>query len=121
MTPTLAPAGLHVTPRRAPGAATALPAYGCRRAVAGGLLVGLLAICGVAAHDVLAGSGGVPASAAGATPAPVRVAVVAEPGDTLWSIAERWHGEIGFERYLEALINLNDGPSIQAGQSITLP
>jgi hypothetical protein len=47
--------------------------------------------------------------------------VVAEPGDTLWSIAERWHGEIGFERYLEALINLNDGPSIQAGQSITLP
>jgi len=120
MTTTLAPAGLHVTPRRAPGS-TSVPAYGCRRAVAGGLLVGLLAICGVAAHDVLAGSGGVPASAAGAMPAPVRATVVAEPGDTLWSIAERWHGEVGFERYLEALINLNDGPFIQAGQSITLP
>ena len=75
--------------------AGAVPAYGRRRVVAAGLLVGLLAICGVAAHDVLAGSGGVPASAAGAMPAPVRVVVVARPGDTLWSIAERFHGEIG--------------------------
>ena len=70
MTTTLAPTGLYVTPRRAPAAA-AVPAYGRRRAVAAGLLVGLLATCGVAAHDVLAGSGGVPASAAGAMPAPV--------------------------------------------------
>ena len=120
MTTTLAPTGLYVTSRRTP-AATAAPAYGRRRVVAAGLLVGLLAICGVAAHDVLAGSGGVPASAAGATPAPVRRVVVAEAGDTLWSITERFHGEIGFDRYLEALINLNDGPSIQAGQTITLP
>ena len=117
MTATVRAAGPYVTPRRTP----AVPAYGRRRVAAVGLLVGLLAICGVAAHDVLAGSGGVPASAAGATPAPVRIAVVAAPGDTLWSIAERFHGEIGFDRYLEALINLNDGPSIQAGQSITLP
>ena len=88
---------------------------------AAGLFVGLLAIGGVAAHDVLAGSGGVPASAAGATPALVRRVVVARAGDTLWSIAQRFHGEITFDRYLEALINLNDGPSIQAGQSVTLP
>ena len=86
MTTTLAPTGLYVTPRRAP-AAPVVPAYGRRRVVAAGLLVGLLAVCGVVAHDVLAGSGGVPASAAGATPAPVRVVVVARPGDTLWSIA----------------------------------
>jgi hypothetical protein len=39
----------------------------------------------------------------------------------LWSIAERFHGEIGFDRYLETLVNLNDGPSIQAGQAIRLP
>jgi nucleoid-associated protein YgaU len=120
MTVTLVAAGSHVAPRRAP-AAGALPAYGRRRVVAAGLLVGLLAVCGIAAHDVLAGSGGVPASAAGATPAPVRGVVVARAGDTLWSIAERFHGEITFGRYLEALINLNDGPSIQAGQAITLP
>lgn len=120
MTTTLAPTGPYVTPRRAP-AAPAVPAYGRRRVVAAGLLVGLLAMCGVAAHDVLAGSGGVPASAAGAMPAPARSVVVAEAGDTLWSIAERFHGEIGFDRYLEALVNLNDGPSIQAGQAITLP
>ena len=120
MTTTLAPTGLYVTPRRAPAVPVG-PAYGRRRMVAAGLLVGLLAACGVVAHDVLAGSGGVPASAAGATPAPVRAVVVARPGDTLWAIAERFHGEIGFDRYLEALINLNDGPSIQAGQAITLP
>ncbi|HEX4981066.1 MAG TPA: LysM peptidoglycan-binding domain-containing protein [Ilumatobacteraceae bacterium] len=120
MTTTLAPTGLYVTSRRTP-AATAAPAYGRRRAVAAGLLVGLLATCGVAAHDVLAGSGGVPASAAGATPAPVRAVVVAEVGDTLWSIAERFHGEIGFDRYLDTLVNLNDGPSIQVGQAIRLP
>jgi Tfp pilus assembly protein FimV len=88
---------------------------------AAGLLVGLLAIGGVAARDVLAGSGGVPASAAGATPAPVRSVVAVRSGDTLWAIAQRLHGEIRFDRYLEALIHLNDGPSIQAGQSITLP
>ena len=119
MTATLGPAGPYVTPRRAPP--VVLPAYGRRRVAAAGLFVGLLAIGGVAAHDVLAGSGGVPASAAGATPAPVRDVVVARPGDTWWAIAERFHGEIVFDGYLEALINLNDGPSIQAGQAITLP
>ena len=108
MTIALAPTGPYVTSRRAP--AVAVPAYGRRRVFVAGLLVGLLATCGVVAHDVLAGSGGVPASAAGAMPAPVRVVVVARPGDTLWSIAERFHGEIGFDRYLDALINLNDGP-----------
>ncbi len=117
---TLVAAGSHVTPRRAP-AATESPAYGRRRVVALGLLVGLLSVCGIAARDVLAGSGGVPASAAGAMPAPVRGLVVARAGDTLWSIAERFHGEITFGRYLDALIDLNGGPSIQAGQSITLP
>ena len=119
MTATVRAAGPYVTPRRAPVAA--VPAYGRRRVAAVGLLVGLLAISGVAAHDVLAGSGGVPASATGATPAPIRSVVVAQSGDTLWSIAQRFHGEIAFDRYLETLINLNDGPSIQSGQSITLP
>ena len=119
MTATVRPAGPYVTPRRAP--VGTVPAYERRRVVAVGILVGLLAIGGVAAHDVLAGSGGVPASAAGVTPAPVRSVVVARAGDTLWSIARQFHGEIAFDRYLEALINLNDGPSIQSGQSITLP
>ena len=120
MTVTLVGAGSHVTPRRAP-ADNASPAYGRRRAAAVALLVGLLGVGGSAAHDVLAGSGGVPASAAGATPAPDRGVVVARVGDTLWSIAERFHGEIAFGPALEALINRNGGPSIQAGQSITLP
>ena len=66
MTTTLAPTGPYVTPRRAPAAPVA-PAYGRRRVVAAGLLVGLLAVGGVVAHDVLAGPGGVPASAAGAS------------------------------------------------------
>ncbi|MGH9135296.1 MAG: LysM peptidoglycan-binding domain-containing protein [Ilumatobacteraceae bacterium] len=124
MTATLVPTGLarrpHVTPRRVPTGTTS-PDYGRRRMVAAGLLVGLLAISGIAAHDVLAGSGGVPASAAGAMPAPVRQVVVARAGDSMWSIAEQHHGTIAFQRYLDALINLNGGASIMAGQAVTLP
>jgi LysM repeat protein len=75
----------------------------------------------VAAHDVLAGSGGVPASAAESLPALARTTVVAQPGDTLWSIASAHHGEVSLTRYLDTLVDLNGGPTIQVGQSIVLP
>ncbi|MGI9029230.1 MAG: LysM peptidoglycan-binding domain-containing protein [Ilumatobacteraceae bacterium] len=47
--------------------------------------------------------------------------VVAEPGDTLWSIAEEHHGTSGFRSYLDTLIQLNGGTAIQAGQAVRLP
>ena len=109
----------HVAPRRADLPAEAV--YRRRRLILGGLLVGLLAASGAAAHDVLAGSGGVPASAAGAAPARARPSIVAHPGQTLWAISDQFHGDIDFDRYLDTLVNLNGGPSIQAGQRITLP
>ena len=47
--------------------------------------------------------------------------VRAEPGDSLWSIAERYHGEVDLSRYVDALIDLNGGTAIVAGQLVRLP
>jgi LysM repeat protein len=100
-----------------PSAAT----YRRRRVVVGTTLAVLVAVGAVAAHDVLAGSGGVPASAAVSQPAQARARVVAQPGDTLWSIATAHHGEISITRYVDALVDLNGGATIQAGQAVVLP
>ena len=71
--------------------------------------------------SVLSGPGGVPASATGAATAPPVVHVRAEPGDSLWSIAERFHGDVSLPRYVDALIELNGGTAIAAGQLVRLP
>ena len=47
--------------------------------------------------------------------------VRAEPGDSLWSIAERFHGDVDLRRYVDALIRLNGGTAIAAGQLVRLP
>ena len=104
-------------PPARPSAAT----YRRRRVVVGTTLAVLVAVSAVAAHDVLAGSGGVPASAAVSLPAQARARVVAKPGDTLWSIASAHHGEISITRYVDTLVDLNGGPTIQAGQEVILP
>ena len=85
------------------------------------MLAALVAVGLVTAHDVLAGSGGVPASAAVSLPAQARAHVVAEAGDTLWSIASAHHGEASITRYDDALVDLNGGATIQAGQEVVLP
>jgi len=104
-------------PRRRPTAAT----YRRRRACVGIALAVVVAVGSVAAHDVLAGSGGDPASAAASQPAHVRTEVIAQPGDTLWSIASAHHGDVSITRYLDTLVDLNGGPTIQVGQTIVLP
>ncbi|NNE12624.1 MAG: LysM peptidoglycan-binding domain-containing protein, partial [Ilumatobacter sp.] len=63
--------------------------YRRRRAVVGACSAVIVALGAVVTHDVLAGSGGVPASAAASQPALVRSTITAQPGDTLWSIAGR--------------------------------
>ncbi len=95
--------------------------YRRRRAVVGTIAAVVVAIGVVTVHDVLAGSGGVPASAAVSQPAHVRPTVTAQPGDTLWSIAAAHHGEIPMSRYVDKLVDLNGGASIQAGQAVLLP
>jgi LysM repeat protein len=107
------------TPRRAASVSEAT--YRRRRAVVGIVLAVLVAVGMVLAHDVLAGSGGVPASAAESQPARARATVTARPGDTLWSIAEEYHGDVSVSRYVDALVTVNGGASIQAGQAVVLP
>jgi hypothetical protein len=98
--------------------------YAARRAVAVVVLlvvVTLLAFGSLAALGPLfaANEGRVAASDAAAAPV-VRIHV-AQPGDTLWSIAERYRGEVGHGRFVDALIDLNGGTAVQVGQAIRLP
>jgi nucleoid-associated protein YgaU len=103
--------------------------YRRRRAVAFAVAIAALTMVAMVGAGVLAGPGGVTASASGAGPAGGAVdpqlvgpaTVVVLPGDTLWSIAERHRGEITHSRYLDALISYNGGASIKAGQVLILP
>jgi len=95
--------------------------YRRRRATAAVLAAGALCAIGLGAQGVLTGPGGVPASAAGAGTAPPVVSVRADPADSLWSIAERFHGDVALARYVDALIDLNGGTAVDAGQLVRLP
>jgi LysM repeat protein len=101
--------------RPRPSAAT----YRRRRAVVGITSAAVVAVGLVATHDVLAGSGGDPASAAVSQPA--HATLIAQPGDNLWSIAAEHHGEVSITRYLDTLVDINGGATIQVGQQIVLP
>jgi len=78
---------------------------------------------------VLAGPGGVPASASGVASAEVNrpsgevapATVVALAGDTMWTIAHRHRGDEPHGRFLDALIRINQSASISAGQVVILP
>lgn len=91
-----------------------------RRAIVGTTLAVLVAVGAVATHDVLAGSGGDPASAAVSQPAHV-TSIVARPGDSLWSIANQFRGDISISRYVDTMVVLNGGASIEVGQTVLLP
>jgi hypothetical protein len=95
--------------------------YRRRRATVGGVFVGVLVLLGAMATGSLAGPGGVPASATGAQPTYQRETLLARPGDTLWSIAHASRGDVAHDAYLDALVRLNGGASIEAGQRIVLP
>ena len=104
-------------PRRPPTEFT----YRRRRAAVGLLLAGIVGSAALVAGTVLTGPGGVPASAAGAGRAPLERTVLARPGDSLWSIAEVFHGDVPITSYVEALISRNGGTRIDAGQVVRLP
>lgn len=105
-----------------------VPNFALRRAVVGlvaALLVLAVAISSATAIGSLTGLGGRPAAASEAVPvisgASSASIYVAAPGDSLWSIAESHRGSIDRNRYIDALIDLNGGTAIQAGQAIRLP
>jgi Tfp pilus assembly protein FimV len=91
-----------------------------RRRIGAGVLLATLSVAVVVALDPLAGSGGVPASAAGAAPA-THAVHVARSGDTLWAIAHEHRGDVAHDRYLDALIGLNGDVGIDIGQAVRLP
>lgn len=97
--------------------------YRRRRAVAGLLVAVTVGAAAMVADSVLTGPGGVPASAAGAGTAPQghgRV-VRAAAGDSLWSIATTHRGGVPITRYVDKLISLNGGTTIEVGQFVRLP
>jgi LysM repeat protein len=106
-----------------------VPNYHLRRTVAAfiiAFIVLLAAIASVTVVGALTGLGGRPAAASETLPASAPVAAsssihVAEPGDSLWSIADFYRSDIGRDRYIDALISLNGGTAIQAGQAVHLP
>ena len=77
----------------------------------------------VGGGSVLANRGGAPASTSAVRPASVSSAAsyVVQPGDTIWSIAQRFHGEGSQMRYVDALVAINGGSALQVGQVMTLP
>ena len=107
--------------RMAPPRRASEATYRRRRAVVGTVLAVLVAVSTVLAHDVLAGSSGGPASAAASQPVRPHLTVTARPGDTLWSIGQAHHGSVSLARYVDKLVDINGGASIQAGQAVLLP
>ena len=54
--------------------------------------------------------------------APTVQTVKVDAGDTLWAIAERHHGDVPIQRYVDRLVELNGGTTaIAAGQLVRLP
>jgi len=113
------PAGARV--HRRPVAAASARTYRRRRALVGGFAALVVAVGVVATYDALVGPGGTPAAAATGQPARSTATVVARPGDTLWAIAAEHRGDVAIGRYVDALVALNGGASIEAGQQIVLP
>ena len=116
MTATLYPSDLYATDTRAN--------YALRRAVAAAIVVIVIALVAIAASasvGALLDVDGRPAAASDVAAAPIVRIHVAQPGDTLWSIAEQYRGDVGQGRFVDALIAVNGGTSIQAGQAIRLP
>lgn len=107
--------------------ASSAPNYAVRRLVAATAAIVVLFAAVSLLGSLVTSFGGTTVSAAEALPAasaadssaPTRH--VAAPGDTLWSIASTYRGSVDHGRYLDALIRLNGGVSIEAGQAVRLP
>ena len=104
--------------------------YARRRLMAFLCLAAIVLVLLVGAGHVVANRGGAPASAsmirpASAAapipaPAPANVYIV-QPGDTLWSIGERFHGQAVLVDYVDSLVAVNGGTELQVSQALALP
>lgn len=104
-----------------------MPNYMVRRAAVAFVALAVLAAGAIGVGEVvgaLADFGGRPAAASEVAPSfgtSTPIVHVAAPGDTMWSIAQQYRGDVGRDRYVDALIELNGDASIQVGQAIRLP
>ena len=83
--------------------------YRRRRRVVGVAVAIAVTVLTLGAQATSTGSGRGPASAAGAGAVAAERSVRARPGDSLWSIAEDHRGEVGIDRYIDKLVELNGG------------
>jgi len=107
---------VHV-PARLAGPTPTAATYRRRRVGAVAFVLAVVVSVGSLAEQGLADRGAGPAS--GSTVG--QATYVVQPGDTLWSIAERLYPSADLPQVVDALVTLNGGASIQAGQTLTMP
>jgi len=110
-------------PDRPVRTARSRPNYVARRWGAVVAAVAAVLVLASAVDAALVSLVGDPAFADDAAPAAETAATVhvARPGDSLWSIAHEYRGDVGHDRYVRALVALNGSPTIIVGQAVALP
>lgn len=102
------------------------PNYLARRVAAVATVVAALFVSVSAVNGAIGALAGQPAEAAAPlASAPGVVAAiethVTVSGDSLWSIADQYRGDVSRDRYVDALVRLNGGTQIVVGQAVQLP
>ena len=109
---------------------TASQIYARRRMMVLLTMATIVLVLFVSAGHVVANRGGAPASDSMIRPANPAVVIgapaadnvyVVQPGDTLWSIGQRFHGNTVLADYVDALVATNGGTVLQVSQALTLP
>jgi len=94
------------------------------------LVIAFALVLFIGTGHVVANRGGAPASASAIRPESAHAAApasvggriyVVQPGDTLWSIGERFHGSTPLVDYVDHLVAANGGATLQVAQPIPLP
>ncbi len=86
--------------------------YRRRRLVLAAFVLSMVGVVGLAATSGRADHG--------STTGSMRTYLV-QPGDTLWALADQFHGALSQTAYVDLLVEVNGGATIQAGQQIVLP
>jgi nucleoid-associated protein YgaU len=107
---------------------SAVQIYARRRLMVILVLAAIVLVLLVSAGPVVANRGGAPASASMIRPANASVVTpaatnmyVVQAGDTMWSIAQRFHGDRSLAQYVDQLVADNGGTEIQISQALALP
>ena len=108
--------------------------YARRRLMVALSLLAIVLVLLFGTGHVVANRGGAPAPASmirpanspsldvgvAAAPTPANVYIV-QPGDTLWSIGERFHGHTSLVDYVDSLVENNGGTELEVSQALTVP